>query len=203
MSAMLSASVEAVLNRLLSLDPISLQRLQAYHGKRIELDFKGTGMRLFLVPGSDGIAVYQQLEEAADCTLSATPLVFARMGMGAEASDQLFSGQLEIRGDTALGHSFGRLLAGLHIDWEEQLAAISGDLIAHNIASGVRSGLQWLSDTHQRLDKDLKEYLQEEVQAMPSDYELQEWLQAVDTLRDDVERLQARVERLQARRSAQ
>jgi len=48
-------------------------------------------------------------------------------------------------------------------------------------------------------EQNLREYLQEEARLLPTRYEAKEFLDAVDALRDDVERLAARVERLRSR----
>ena len=48
------------------------------------------------------------------------------------------------------------------------------------------------------LEKDLGEYLQEELRLLPVRIEIDAFLAAVDSLRDDSERLQARFDRLRA-----
>ena len=47
--------------------------------------------------------------------------------------------------------------------------------------------------------RDITEYLQEESRYLPQQDEVNKFLAAVDVLRNDVERLDARVKRLQAR----
>lgn len=197
MSAIVHATVEQALNRVLALDPYTRSRLERYHGRIIALQLRGPQIALYLVPGPGIVAVYEHIEDEADCTISGSPLTFARLAGGADAVDSLFEGQLSITGDTELGHHFGRLLGQMHIDWEELLSQVSGDVIAHQLGTQVRRGLSWLRDSRQRLASDVSEYLEEELRAIPTRFELEEWLQGVDKTRDDVERLSARIQRLQ------
>ena len=64
------------------------------------------------------------------------------------------------------------------------------------MGSGLRALADWGRKSSDTLTQDLKEYLQEEGRLVPTAYEVQGFLDRVDTLRDDVERLAARVERL-------
>ncbi len=104
--------------------------------------------------------------------------------------DALFSGQVEIEGDTALAQRFGDFMAGLEIDWEEQLSRLTGDYVAHAVGTRLRAAGRWGQGSLATLGQDLKEYLQEEGRLLPTRYELDQFLAAVDRLRD------ARVERL-------
>jgi ubiquinone biosynthesis protein UbiJ len=166
----------------------------------ILIEAKGFEWRLYLIPGTSGIQLYADYAGEPDCTLRGTPLALARMGLVRHKEEQLFSGEVEVSGDTELAQAFGELIAGINVDWEEQLSGLIGDTAAHRVGSGVRSAGRWSRRSADTLVEDLKEYLEEESRLVPSRWELQEHLDRVDTLRDDVERLAARVERL--RRSA-
>ena len=84
-------------------------------------------------------------------------------------------------------------------DWEEQLSHLVGDAAAHQVGNLVRDTLQWGAKSVDTLGRDLTEYLQEESRQLPQRDEVNKFLAAVDVLRNDVERLDARVKRLQAR----
>jgi ubiquinone biosynthesis protein UbiJ len=196
-----SAGLESLLNRYLGLDPEARARLEALHGRVIGLEVLGLGLRWYLVPGPAGLQVLSRFEGEPDCTLAGTPLDLARMGSEGESADQLFSGAVKIRGDTELGHSFGKLLAGLDIDWEEQLSRLTGDVLAHAVGNLARGAARWGKDVLAALRQDLPEYLQEEARLLPGRYEVEEFLTEVDRLRDDLERLEQRVQRLAARAS--
>jgi len=191
------AVLESVINRYIRLDPTALERLVPLHGKLIRLRIKGLEIDLYLVPAPDGLQLYPEFEGEPDCTLSGAPLAFARMG-GGERAEQLFAGAVEIHGDTEAGQRFGEVLGDLDIDWEEQLSRLTGDVAAHQIGSGARAAGRWGRQSFGTLRLDLAEYLQEEARLLPTRWECEEYMAAVDTLRDDVERLEARILRLQS-----
>ena len=195
-SAAVLGGLETALNRYLALDPAAKERLAELHGQVICIEVLGLGVRLYVVPGPVGIQLLGLYEGEPACTLRGTPLGLARMGSTVDGADQLFSGQAEITGDTEIGQRFGNLLSGLDIDWEEQLARVGGDVLAHEVGNGARALSRWGRRALDNLGMDVKEYLQEEVRLLPTRLELEAFLEDVDTLRDDEQRLQARVARL-------
>jgi len=190
------AALEQAINRYLALDPEGAARLGALGGRVILIETEGFGTRLYLIPGPTGVQLYGDYEGEPDCTLRGTPLAIARMGLVKRKEEKLFSGEIQIEGDTHLAQAFGELIGGLEVDWEEQLSRLIGDPLAHQVGSGARAAGRWARHSADTLTLDLKEYLEEEARLLPSRYELQEFLDQVDRLRDDAERLAARVERL-------
>jgi ubiquinone biosynthesis protein UbiJ len=192
--------LESTLNGYLRLDPEALGRLAPLHGRLIRLQIRGlglgAGLDLYLVPGPKGLQLFPDYEGEPDCTLSGTPLGFARLSKGVRGSDELFKGRVEIRGDTEVSQRFGEVLAELDIDWEEQLSRLIGDLLAHKVGRGVRAGEHWGRQTAEVFTTNLKEYLQEEVRLLPTRFEAEEFTSGVERLRDDLERLEARLARL-------
>jgi ubiquinone biosynthesis protein UbiJ len=71
-----------------------------------------------------------------------------------------------------------------------------GDPAAHQVGAGVRAAGRWGQKVGDTLLQNLREYLQEEARIVPTRYEVDAFLGEVDTLRDDVERLEARIARL-------
>ena len=194
-SAATFASLEAMLNQAIRLDPEAAARLTPLHGQVIKLELAGLGLSIFLVPDPSGIQLLSDLEGEPDCILRGTPLDLARMRSSRDSADQLFSGAVEIEGDSGAAHQFGEFLSSLEIDWEEQLSHLTGDVIAHEIGNLSRDITHWGDKLRNTFGLNLQEYLQEELRLLPSRYEIEPFLNDVDQLRDDVERLAARVER--------
>ena len=190
------AAFEQGLNHYIALDPEGAQRLAPLQGRIVCLELIGFGSRLIVIPGADRLQIFNDYAADPDCTLRGTPIGFARMALAEHREDELFSGQVSVEGNTEVAHAFGDFVAGLEVDWEEQLARLLGDPIAHQIGTRLRSTADWSRQSAQDLTRDLSEYLQEESRLLPTHYEVQAFLDAVDTLRDDTERLAARVERL-------
>lgn len=200
LSALTYAGLEQAFNRYLALDPDARRAMGRLHGRVIAFDVAGTGLRFFLIPGANGeVQLLSHHEGEPDCRLHGTPLALARMHDPRASSDQLFSGQVQIEGDTELAHRIGKILGAMDIDWEEQLSRYTGDLVAHDIGNLVRGAARWGRQSLDTLGLDLQEYLQEELRLLPVRPEIEAFLADVDRLRDDVERLQTRIERLRAR----
>jgi ubiquinone biosynthesis accessory factor UbiJ len=195
-SATAFATLEALLNQAIRLDPEALARLAPLHGSIIKLELVGLGLAVVLVPDPTGIQVFSSLDAQPDCTLRGTPLDLAGMRSSRESAEQLFSGAVEIEGDSAIAHQFGEFLSGLDIDWEEQLSHLTGDVIAHEAGNLIRGFGRWGTRVSNTLGLDLREILQEELRLLPSRYEIEPFLSDVDQLRDDVERLAARIDKL-------
>lgn len=194
------AAIEASVNQYIALDPEGAQRLSGLHGRVILIEVTGFATRLYLIPGTKGIQVYGDYAGEPDCVLRGTPLALARMGTSRQKENQLFSGEVQIEGDTHLAQAFGDLMGGLEVDWEEQLSRLVGDGAARQVGDRVRSVERWGRRTGDAFNADVKDYLQEEARLLPSRYEVQAFLDDVDQVRDDVERLAARVARLSKKR---
>ena len=195
------ALLEGTLNHVIALDAEGAQRLAAMQGQVILIELAGFGTRFYLVPGRDRLQLFGAYDAVADCTLRGTPLALARLGLAERRTDSLFAGEVAVEGDTALAQQFGEFVAGLDIDWEEQLSRLTGDAVAHQVGNVARGAHQWRQRSTDSLARTLKNYLQEEARLVPTDYEVRDLIAGVDTLRDDVERLAARVERLARRRT--
>lgn len=194
------ATIEGSINHYISLDPEGAQRLATLHGRVILIEVTGFGTRLYLIPSTKGIQLYGDYAGEPDCVLRGTPMALARMGASRQKEDQLFSGEVQIEGDTHLAQALGDLVGGLEVDWEEQLSRLVGDGAARQVGDQVRSLGRWGRRTSDAFNADLKDYLQEEARLLPSRYEIQDFLDEVDQVRDGVERLAVRVERLRKKR---
>jgi ubiquinone biosynthesis protein UbiJ len=195
----LLAPLEQAVNRLIALDPEGARRLRPMQGRVICIELKGFGNRFYLIPGTAGFQIFGAYETEPDCVMRGSPVALARMGMTDRKEDSLFSGQVEVEGDSELAQGFGDFIGGLDIDWEEQLSRLTGDPVAHQVGISLRRADRWGHRSFETLSQDLKEYLQEEARILPTRYEMDAFLGDVDTLRDDAERLAARVARLRKR----
>jgi len=196
MAALVYAGLEEAVNRYLDLDPEAKRRMAQLHGRVIAVEVIGLGQTLYLVPGPGRLQLLADCEGEPDCRLRGTPLALAQMSHPRASTDQLFSGEVEITGDTELAHQVGKILGSMDIDWEEQLSRLSGDLIAHHAGSLLRNAGRWGRGSIETLGLDIQEYLQEELRLLPARQEIEGFLSGVDTLRDDVARLQVRVDRI-------
>jgi ubiquinone biosynthesis protein UbiJ len=199
-SPWLLAPLEKGINLALALDPETRRQMSGLHGRIIAFELTGTGLELLLIPTENGaLQIYQDPEAQPDCLIRGSPLALAGM-LGDDRAKPLFQGTVEIQGDQGLAHRFSDILRAMEIDWEGELAKLTGDALAHQAGRTLRGAGDWLRQTWRTEQTNLGEYLTEEARLLPTRYELQEWLAAVDQLRDDTERLTARIAILEQRR---
>ncbi len=189
------AGLEQALNAALALDANTNKRLQSINGKIIELDFSNTDQRLFLQPLNGNLKLMSHYAGAVDTTLRGS--LFDLLRLRSERSGEVMFGRgVEIDGDVELGTQFQRIIEKLDIDWEEHLSRISGDIIAHQIGNTVRELFTWGKRAASHLSDDITDYLQEETYTLPTGTEIENFLDEIDTLRSDVDRLEAKLKKL-------
>ncbi len=167
-------------------------RCRRLAGQSFAIRLRGLPMSVCFSCADDRLTVSGGDE--ADAVLEGSPMELARLavlGEGAAPAD------LNLIGDPLLARDFRDLLDLALPDWEEELARLTGDVPARQIARALRGLGDWAGDTGQRLGTDLAEYLKEEQRSLPSRWEVDEFLDGVDTLTGDADRLEARLRRLE------
>jgi len=188
--------VETVINRYLALDPEMLEKMDAFSGKVIKLEIIGINKALYMMPDSRGIQVSTEYEGEVDTTLRGTPISLFKMGMVSDAAKLLLKGEVEISGDTRLGHQFKNIFSQMDIDWSEPLASLVGDVFAYQVQQSGKKIGWWGKDAIKSVSRSFSEYLQEESRDVVTETELNIFNDDVDKLRDAVDRLQAKIDAL-------
>ncbi|MBB1074701.1 SCP2 sterol-binding domain-containing protein [Rhodoferax sp. 4810] len=186
-------------NRFLALDPEGAERLSTMQGQVLLIEVLGLETRLFVVPGRRSLQLFSAYDAEPDCTVRGTPVALLRLALGQRREEQLFSGDIEIIGDNHSAQRLSDVFKHLDVDWEELLAQVVGDHLAHQISSQARTGGHWLQRSAERLTHEVRNYLYDDGQLLATHYELQRFLNDVDHYRDAVERLAVRIEHLTPR----
>jgi ubiquinone biosynthesis protein UbiJ len=190
-AAFIAAGLETALNGYLRLDPETLPRLAELEGAVIAIEPEGFGMTLYLLPHSQGIRVAEHCEGEPTVRIRGALPALIRQWRG-----QAVGGEITVEGDSAVGRQFQTLLARLDIDWEEHLSHTVGDALAHQLGTLWRGFHDWRQRASAILLRDGGEYLQQELRALPPRPAVESFLSAVDVLREDADRLEARIARL-------
>lgn len=185
--------IETAINRYVALDPEMLDKLAAFDGKVIKIEIAGTSKVLFMFPGKHGIHISVTHEGAVDTVLRGSPLSLFKMGMVSNAATMLLKGEVEISGDTRLGHQFKSVFSQMDIDWSEPLAELVGDTLAYQMQQSGKRLSRWGKDSVRSVATSVSEYLQEESRDVVTATELEIFNDAVDQVRNDVDRLQAKI----------
>ncbi|MDH5327228.1 MAG: SCP2 sterol-binding domain-containing protein [Gammaproteobacteria bacterium] len=189
-------AIEQGVRAVLQLDSDSAAQLQLLQGKVLALCVTDLDIRLYFIFG-DPIQVVSYYEGFVNTELRAGSVAFAAMGLQRQGSDALFKGDVTLQGEIQTGEQFQKILRNMDIDWEELLSRVTGDIVAHKVGSLFHNVFHWGRNTLSTLSEDVVEYAQQEIQVLPSPYEIQKYLADVDVLRADVDRLNARLNKLQ------
>lgn len=188
--------VERALNAAIGTDPDTLARLGAMQGRVIAVDLQALERSIYVLPLADRIRLQVAHEGPVDVRIRGTPLALLRLATARAKQQATFSGEVEIIGDLALSQLLQSLLRGLDIDWEELLSQKVGDVVARQLGNVVRSFGQWGQQVKSTLESDVADFLRHEVRLLPERLEVENFLDSVDTLRADTDRLEQRVKRL-------
>lgn len=197
--SLVCAGAEIALNRTLRLEPEVLAECAKLEGRVIGLRLGGLDWDLFIEFMPGGVRVLPQLERMADVSVSGAPEVVLRLALRAAAGESGLPQGLRVEGDPELLLRFQKLLARAGFDPEELLEPLIGGPAAHRVVQGVGALLGWGRKTAGTLALDTAEYLREETRDLARREDVEEWMDAVDHLRDGAERLEARLNRLESR----
>ena len=186
--------LEAGLNRVLALDPESDQRLLGLHGKCLRVDLEGVAIALFLKFESGYVKVDLDGPEEPDAVISGTPVSLFSMAVPAGAVDWGLPGSgVKISGDAALARDLERLFGKLDPDWHEPVSAVFGETLGYQITSGISQGIEELGKAIGQTIDMAGEWFREESGLSVSKNEIREFGEAVDSISDAVDRLDARI----------
>lgn len=191
----LSTLTKAV-NTYLNLDPESRTRLGKLEGKIITVELLPFHATFHCHFSAHGVRIDDTSEESPHTTLRGTPLQMVSVLLTKENRHRFFADDLTITGNMDVGQQVVDLFDGLQIDWEEQLSRITGDGPAHHAGRLVRRASAWLKQVESSFTQNVSDYVHEEQQWLPTREALQDFFLDVDTLRMDVDRVEAKLRQL-------
>jgi ubiquinone biosynthesis protein UbiJ len=192
--------LQNALNKALQLDASLSTKLQPLQGKRVQLIITPLNLTFFIEFTAMGIQLSTDSLHAADTVIRSSPIHLLRMSVTPAAQIRaLLNDDLQIEGNLELGLEIKRLLSNLDLDWEGELAQLTGDVVAHQIGRWVRGGIQRAQDIQTSLGTQCSEYLHEEARLFPPIEEVNDFFADIDELSLHVERLEAQLNYYRAR----
>jgi len=192
----LARAFSAALNRVIALDPEHLKLLGTLNGQVLEVHLLGPALSFFLIGTPDALKLAAITDQAPSATLKATPATLAALLLNGGASTP---GKLDISGDAMAARAFEQFMGALKPDWDEPLARLFGDVAGTQIAGGARALFGFLRERAEGFRRDSVNYLKNESRDLVSTPEFEAFAEAVEDLRDDLDRLEARLNRRKAR----
>jgi ubiquinone biosynthesis protein UbiJ len=197
---MLTATLENVLNRGLPRSPRAQQLCAELAGRSVAIAIAGRSRRVLVE--STGLSLKLRAVTAeslastpSDATISGGP--FSLLALSGPAPEALLQrGDVRIDGDAELAQKFRELALLLRPDLEEELSLVVGDVPAHQLGRFARAAFGWTRKAASTTVRNAAEYLGHERRDLVPRSEAEQFLQGVDTLREDVDRLAARIDLL-------
>jgi ubiquinone biosynthesis protein UbiJ len=192
----LSKTIESVLNTAIRLDEEKGEAFKALEDKVIQVTLSPVATPLYFLFTHYGVSVQNQLTGAPDATIETTLLDFISLPLNRTLPTR------SIQGDVAAAQIFIDGLCGLDIDWEEHLSHYTGDLVAFKIGHGLRSFFEQKQATADNVGETVKEYLQFEINTLPTQSQVKHFATKVQQTHDEVNQLALRIEVLLAKSSS-
>ncbi|MDC1310886.1 hypothetical protein N8Z26_00325 [Burkholderiales bacterium] len=103
---------------------------------------------------------------------------------------ELGSKGVRIEGDAQFAADLSRIVGKLDWDYEEDMANIFGDVIAHRLGKMLRGFGSWLSSAQESMKSSASDYLTEEAQLLVTPVGVEMFIREVDEVSDGVNRLE-------------
>jgi ubiquinone biosynthesis accessory factor UbiJ len=180
----------AALNHLLNQSGWALDRLAKFAGKTARFNIAPFCFIYSIQEDGSLIELKENTETDAVCTIS--PSLLPSLALKDESSFSL----IKTSGDAALLAEIFYLSKYLKWDAAEDISRVTGDIAAERLVQLAASAQHQLRESALNLSQAFAEYWTEERPLVAKSAHINLFIQQVDTLRDDIARLEQRINRL-------
>lgn len=189
-AGLLRPPLAPAINHLLKSASWARARLQPFAGKTARFSLPPFAITLAI--RDSGEVEDSTATGAADASFALTPGAALRMAAG----DQHAWQQVEVSGDTALAGEILAIAQNLRWDVEEDLSRVFGDIAAHRMVQAGDELNRWRHQAADSIARSAVAYWTEEQPLIATRHDIEGFLRGVDTLSDDVARIEKRIEHL-------
>ena len=179
------------LNHVLRQNPGATRLLSQHAGQTVRFDLGITALDVRI---EDDGSWAETTTSSPDAILRATPTLLTYLPfLGRDALRHA-----DYSGDAALLQTLDKVFRDMRWDIEAELAPLLGDMLAHRIATMGQNAMRTVRHAGQSAQTSASEYLVEEVGLIARKMDVARFMREVDTLVDDVARLEARLIHLES-----
>lgn len=193
----LVGAIEIAFNRYLDFNPSAREQSQTLSGKVIGLTIRNSGLTFYFIPHQSSVQISVEPKTEVDAEIEASIGDLISMAMAENQQVAALKGGISIKGDMQTAEKFQGLLRGVDFDWEELLSQAVGDVFAHQVGKGLRSFFGGGNGAAKQAASRTADYLLNESNDVVAAEEISAFAENVDTLRDDVARIEARILRME------
>jgi ubiquinone biosynthesis protein UbiJ len=178
------------LNHLFTQNSWALQRLSRYAGKTARFEIAPFSLACTILEDGSVRTADDAAEADALCVIA--PSLLPRLVL----HDEKALAEIHSEGNAELLEEIFFLSRNMRWDAAEDLSGITGDVVAERLVQTVHSAQRHMRAAAENLSLAAAEYLTEESPLLAKPQHISAFMQQVDTLRDDVARLEQRIDRL-------
>jgi ubiquinone biosynthesis accessory factor UbiJ len=190
------AAFETAINKALTLDPATQKKLTTLQHHCFHLHCTAPELDFYLIPGENEVRLCAWYDAKADTRLVGSAKEFAKLLTAADPANSLINSSLELHGDSNALISLQHIARELDLDWEAPLASVFGDVIGHQMGKGIRKSFAFGKQLFNGLRRQIDDYIVEESDSVPAQWQVQKFFNDVDQLAMRTERIAAKIARL-------
>jgi ubiquinone biosynthesis protein UbiJ len=197
---LITSAIEVGINQLLQLDPDSQIRLKKLAGKTLQV-------KVTELPWPVLFSFSQQIDvqtvipllqdepaaSPADCLIELDFEILPKLQDSSQLTRLIQQKKLNLVGDIYVAQTFSSLIKELDIDWEEQLSKYTGDVMAHQTFTTMRSVFDSAKNNLEQAANDLGVMLTQPNSVAVTTSDINQFSENVSELRSAAERLSARL----------
>lgn len=186
----ITGTLETAINSALEYDPGTQHQLTSLEGALLEIKSTQPEFSVFLTSSEKKLKIFAHSAIDADALISGhlkdIVTLFRKPNHTLADTGVSATGKLQLISD------YRALINNLDIDWEAIINKFTGDIVGHQISNGLRSVFSWGNSNLQKFPHYFSEFIQEELNLIPTEAELKYFAEQVDDLRAATDRVQAR-----------
>jgi len=190
----------AMINRQIQATTPARELCERLDNRVMAVRVKDTALAVYILVHDQMIELSGEYTDDPDVVVTGSLVSLAKLS-GPSGEAAIRHGEIDISGDALAAQDFQKLLTYAKPDIEEELSMVIGDAAAHGVGELFRGIGAWRQNARATMSQNISEYLQEESRAVPTRDEVNDFRRHVDTLRDDVARLDARLQKIATRRT--
>lgn len=190
--SMVSGQLETALNRALQYAPATKMRLKKLAGKSIGLQLTNPPIEMTLLIERKGVRTLSHLEENPNARIVGPCFTVMRNLAKDTSSGQWLASGVALEGDVEIIQQLSTILKEQDFDVEEPLSELFGDVAAHQITRATRGAFSFLKKAGKTLLEESGSLFNNGETTFVAKSKAEGFYDAVDNLRDDFERLEAR-----------
>jgi ubiquinone biosynthesis protein UbiJ len=204
---MLTERIQALIDEKVAGSPRARELLAELEGRRMRIVARHTPWEITLLAHNGRLRLLRREPlssdgappPAPDVTLEGSPLALLALQRADDPAEVIRRGDVVLDGDGEVGQRFQELASLLRPDIEEALSRVIGDIPAHGVGVLLRKALDWGRSAIETQAANVGEYLAHESRVLVPRAEARQFIDEVDALREQVDRLAARVALLESR----